>query len=119
MIPTSEMCALTGVTYRQLDFWTRSGVIRPPVDATGSGSRRRYSPDQVRYVRLAAELSLLGAETPVMAEAVACATQLPEKAWKGVVYVDREGLMTLVHPGSSCWSLHLGQLSAARELIPA
>lgn len=37
-------CAAAGITYRQLDYWARTDLIRPSVhDAEGSGSRRRYS----------------------------------------------------------------------------
>jgi DNA-binding transcriptional MerR regulator len=35
---------IVGITYRQLDYWARTDLIRPSlVDATGSGSRRQYS----------------------------------------------------------------------------
>ncbi len=35
---------IVGITYRQLDYWARTDLIRPSlVDAAGSGSRRRYS----------------------------------------------------------------------------
>ncbi len=35
---------VVGITYRQLDYWARTDLIRPSVvDAAGSGSRRRYS----------------------------------------------------------------------------
>jgi DNA-binding transcriptional MerR regulator len=35
---------LVGITYRQLDYWARTDLVRPSlVDASGSGSRRRYS----------------------------------------------------------------------------
>ncbi|MGY9072375.1 MAG: MerR family transcriptional regulator [Acidimicrobiales bacterium] len=35
---------LVGITYRQLDYWARTDLIRPSLaDAHGSGSRRRYS----------------------------------------------------------------------------
>jgi len=38
---TSE---IVGITYRQLDYWARTDLIRPSItDASGSGSRRRYS----------------------------------------------------------------------------
>lgn len=54
------MCQLAQVTYRQLDYWTRVGLIEPLVAASGSGSRRRWSADEltkVRRVRLASLLS--------------------------------------------------------------
>ncbi len=35
---------IVGITYRQLDYWARTDLIRPSLaDAEGSGSRRRYS----------------------------------------------------------------------------
>ena len=35
---------IVGITYRQLDYWARTDLIRPSItDASGSGSRRRYS----------------------------------------------------------------------------
>ena len=35
---------IAGITYRQLDYWARTGLVGPSLaQATGSGSRRRYS----------------------------------------------------------------------------
>jgi DNA-binding transcriptional MerR regulator len=35
---------IVGITYRQLDYWARTDLIRPSLaDANGSGSRRLYS----------------------------------------------------------------------------
>ena len=35
---------IVGITYRQLDYWARTDLVRPTLaDATGSGSRRSYS----------------------------------------------------------------------------
>jgi DNA-binding transcriptional MerR regulator len=35
---------IVGISYRQLDYWARTDLIRPAVaDAKGSGSRRKYS----------------------------------------------------------------------------
>jgi len=35
---------IVGITYRQLDYWARTDLVRPSLaDANGSGSRRRYS----------------------------------------------------------------------------
>ena len=35
---------IVGITYRQLDYWARTDLVRPSIsDAKGSGSRRRYS----------------------------------------------------------------------------
>ena len=35
---------IVGITYRQLDYWARTDLVRPSLaDAKGSGTRRRYS----------------------------------------------------------------------------
>ncbi len=37
-------CAAAGITYRQLDYWARTGLVEPSVRAAaGSGSARLYS----------------------------------------------------------------------------
>jgi DNA-binding transcriptional MerR regulator len=37
-------CNAAGITYRQLDYWARTGLVEPTVrSATGSGSQRLYS----------------------------------------------------------------------------
>ena len=36
-------CKAAGITYRQLDYWARTGLVEPSVrSATGSGSQRLY-----------------------------------------------------------------------------
>jgi DNA-binding transcriptional MerR regulator len=37
-------CRAAGITYRQLDYWARTGLVEPSVrPATGSGTQRLYS----------------------------------------------------------------------------
>jgi len=37
-------CSVAGITYRQLDYWARTGLVEPSVrPATGSGTQRLYS----------------------------------------------------------------------------
>ncbi len=39
-----QVCKIVGITYRQLDYWARTDLLRPSIsDAKGSGSQRRYS----------------------------------------------------------------------------
>ena len=39
-----QVCGLVGITYRQLDYWARTGLIKPSIQsAQGSGTQRRYS----------------------------------------------------------------------------
>lgn len=40
----TQTASVVGISYRQLDYWARTNLIRPSLsDASGSGSRRRYS----------------------------------------------------------------------------
>lgn len=42
------VCKAVGITYRQLDYWTTTELVRPSVrDAGGSGSQRLYSFDDI------------------------------------------------------------------------
>lgn len=39
-----QVCNLVGITYRQLDYWARTDLLKPSVQsAQGSGSQRQYS----------------------------------------------------------------------------
>jgi DNA-binding transcriptional MerR regulator len=39
-----QVCKIVGITYRQLDYWARTELVRPSLaDARGSGTQRRYS----------------------------------------------------------------------------
>lgn len=58
---TPEVCALAGVTYRQVDYWVRTGIVGPSVkDASGSGSHRRWSFQDVVKVTIIARLLTIG-----------------------------------------------------------
>ena len=40
----TKAAGVVGISYRQLDYWARTDLVRPSLcDATGSGSRRLYS----------------------------------------------------------------------------
>ena len=46
-------CAVTGITYRQLDYWARTGLLVPSIrTATGSGTPRLYSFRDVLVLRV-------------------------------------------------------------------
>ena len=55
-----QVCSIVGITYRQLDYWARTDLVRPSLaDARGSGTQRRYSYRDL--VRLKVIKSLLDA----------------------------------------------------------
>jgi DNA-binding transcriptional MerR regulator len=39
-----QVCDIVGITYRQLDYWARTDLLKPSItEAKGSGTQRRYS----------------------------------------------------------------------------
>lgn len=48
-----KAASVVGISYRQLDYWARTDLIRPSLlDAAGSGSRRRYSYQDLLELRV-------------------------------------------------------------------
>ena len=67
------VCRLTGVTYRQLDYWARTELVTPSVTAaTGSGSKRRYSYGDLVEVKVIKSLLDAGVSLSRTRQAVDC-----------------------------------------------
>src|SRR6266851_3812987 len=50
-------CSAAGITYRQLDYWARTGLVEPSVRAaTGSGSQRLYGFRDILVLRVVKSL---------------------------------------------------------------
>ncbi len=52
MYSSTRTCDVVGITYRQLDYWARTGLFVPTGAATGSGSRRQYSFSDLVHLRV-------------------------------------------------------------------
>lgn len=51
------VCKIVGITYRQLDYWARTGLVNPSVrQADGSGTQRLYSFDDIVQLRVVKRL---------------------------------------------------------------
>ena len=67
------VCRLTNVTYRQLDYWARTGLVTPSITpATGSGSKRSYSYADVLEVKVIKSLLNAGVALTRARQAVEC-----------------------------------------------
>jgi DNA-binding transcriptional MerR regulator len=52
-----QVCSIVGITYRQLDYWDRTGLSRPSLaKARGSGSQRLYSYRDLLELRVIKQL---------------------------------------------------------------
>jgi DNA-binding transcriptional MerR regulator len=66
-----QVCKVVGITYRQLDYWARTNLLRPSMaDAKGSGTQRIYSYGDLLELKvikslLDANVSLQSARTAV------------------------------------------------------
>jgi DNA-binding transcriptional MerR regulator len=51
------VCKIVGISYRQLDYWTTTGLVSPTVrDADGSGTQRLYGFDDIVQLKLIKKL---------------------------------------------------------------
>lgn len=67
------VCRLTGVTYRQLDYWARTELVMPSITpATGSGSKRTYAYGDVLEVKVIKSLLNAGVSLARARQAVEC-----------------------------------------------
>lgn len=58
---SSQASELSGLTFRQIDYYARTGFIRPSVaDTKGSGTYRRWSSDDIAVLRLVRHLTSAG-----------------------------------------------------------
>ena len=52
-----QVCNIVGITYRQLDYWARTGLLLPSVQtAQGSGTQRLYSFGDIVQLRVVRRL---------------------------------------------------------------
>ena len=68
-----QVCRLIGITYRQLDYWARTGLLRPSVaEARGSGSKRLYSYRDLLELKVIKQLLDAGVSLQSARRAVDC-----------------------------------------------
>src|SRR5580693_5074368 len=68
-----QVCGLVGISYRQLDYWARTGLLQPSVAAAkGSGTRRVYSYSDVLELKVIKQLLDSGVSLQSARRAVEC-----------------------------------------------
>lgn len=71
-----QVCKLVGITYRQLDYWARTDLLRPSMaDAQGSGTQRLYSYHDVLCLKVIKKFLDAGLALPAARRAVDCLRQ--------------------------------------------
>ncbi len=99
----TQVCAVVGITYRQLDYWARTGLLRPSItDASGSGSKRRYSYSDVVELKVIKRLLDAGMKLQQARQAVECL--------RGDLGVDLASAQLVVTDGRSILATSDGEL---------
>jgi len=64
-------CSAAGITYRQLDYWARTGLVEPSIrPASGSGTQRLYAFRDILILRIVKRLIDTGVSLPNIRAAV-------------------------------------------------
>jgi len=97
-------CRAAGITYRQLDYWARTGLVEPTVrSATGSGTHRLYSFRDILVLKIVKRLLDTGVSLQQIRAAV---DHLRERG------VDDLAQITLMSDGASVY-----ECTSADEVI--
>jgi len=68
-----QVCAVVGITYRQLDYWARTGLLHPSISqAKGSGSQRVYSYSDLVQLKVIKRLLDSGVSLQAARRAIDC-----------------------------------------------
>jgi DNA-binding transcriptional MerR regulator len=68
-----QVCSIVGITYRQLDYWARTGLMRPSLaDARGSGTQRLYSYTDLLELKVIKQLLDAGVKLQQARRAIEC-----------------------------------------------
>ena len=68
-----QVCSIVGITYRQLDYWARTNLLRPSIsEARGSGTQRRYSYRDLLELKVIKQLLDAGVSLQSARRAIEC-----------------------------------------------
>jgi len=118
-LSSTSICRLSGASYRQLDYWTRTGVVVPSTaEAHGSGTQRRWSVDQVRVLTLLVRLSGRGCQSEALRAAARAAELLPDEVWSARVVVNLDGeIRPIIGSDDDGWVINLARCNARTEAL--
>lgn len=116
MFTTPKFCQAVGLSYREVDYWTRRAVLAPAVGASGSGSQRLYDETEAKVGVVLVSLRRLGA--PLDTLAVVAMQLRDQDDWTGGILIESDGRVwrRVADPLPStlalCWYVDLDQVLA-------
>ena len=103
-----QVCAIVGITYRQLDYWARTDLLRPSVsDARGSGSQRVYSYRDLVQLKVIKRLLDAGVSLQQARRAIDCLRSTGDDLATANLVIDA-GQSVLAHSGEEIVDLLRG-----------
>ncbi len=83
-----QTCKIVGITYRQLDYWTRTDLVEPSLQpAQGSGTQRLYSFNDLLQLKVIKSLTDAGASLQKVRQAIEYVRDHLEDDWSKVTIV--------------------------------
>ena len=97
-----QACEIVGISYRQLDYWDRQGVVCPSLrPAHGSGSQRRYSYRDLVRLRMVKQLLDAGVQLKNARKAIEYLREEEGADWQTASIVLAEGNSILARDGDA------------------
>ncbi len=103
-----QVCSIVGITYRQLDYWARTDLLRPSItEAKGSGSQRRYSYSDLVQLKVIKRLLDAGVSLKSARRAIECLRGFGDTLTTANLVID-DGRSVLAHSGEEIIDLLAG-----------
>jgi DNA-binding transcriptional MerR regulator len=103
-----QVCEVVGITYRQLDYWARTGLLHPSIsEARGSGSQRRYSYTDLVQLKVIKRLLDAGVSLQAARKAIDCLRSAGDDLASANLVTDDRGSV-LAHSGEEIIDLLRG-----------
>jgi DNA-binding transcriptional MerR regulator len=113
-----QVCKIVGITYRQLDYWARTDLLRPTIsDAKGSGTQRRYSYHDLVQLKVIKRLLDAGISLAQARRAIECLRASGEDVATANLVID-EGRSVLARSGEEIVDLLQGGQGVLNIILP-
>ncbi|MFM8999540.1 MAG: MerR family transcriptional regulator [Actinomycetota bacterium] len=105
-----EVTKIVGISYRQLDYWARTDLVRPSIqDAEGSGSQRLYSFQDLATLKVIKKLLDTGVSLQQVRRAIAALAKMKTPAHGATLVSDGNRIYAVDSPDAVVDLLAKGQ----------
>ncbi len=123
-----QVCSIVGITYRQLDYWARTDLLRPSIsEARGSGTQRRYSYLDLLQLKVIKQLLDAGLDLRRARKAIECLRSSGEDIASANLVIERdrallrsgEEIMDILRGGQMIFNITVPMAEVVSELDAA